>query len=381
MALTLNQKRAVWKALWRLIIVAVFLVLALWYNKPLAKDLTFDIVCQGFVTPVPLTLKLHHGPTDIRSVTANGFDGAVSNAASVRFAQDSQKLLSVLPREFTLARSPDQHQTPPHLELTLDGAVGKMELRADAGAILRSSGVPGQPPTLSVESVRKGDVRFLLVSETAALNGNRYLIPELVPGGSLVNSFKAATVGAFPGVAVELSSGSSPSVDPDSRPPAKPSANVTLNSNPGQLPLLPEAVRKPDEVRLPSGSSPTNLVFTGVVNPDLRLKEKTVSGVMQDRKVNLKIQADAGSIETISIDGSPEKRHAPTLNVKGSVRAGSLRQDGHELLPTVVEEVLSEPYAGRSPLLVLLGFAAFGLLKTVDQAFSVLLENYLPKGN
>jgi len=374
-----GQKRAVRKSIWRLAILAIVLGLALYFNKPLSKEVTFDIACQGFVAPAPLPLNLHYSPTDIRGVTANGFGGAVRNAARVTFAQEGEAPRPVAARGFTLARTRDPNQTPPYLEVKPEGAAGKVALSVDAGVTLRSTGSPGETPAVAVESARQGDVRLLLGTDSVALNGNRYAIPEL-NSGALVKSFRAAATGEFL-VEVELTSEAPPPVDPDSRSPARSWMKISLEPDPGQLPLLPESGRKHDEIRLNSGSGPIDLIFTGAVHPDLRLKATSVPGVIADRNVDLRIEADSGSIEAISINGSPDRRNAPTLNVKGSARTRSVRQDGHELLPTVVEEALSESYTTRGPVLIILGFAAFAVFKIVDRVFGVLLEVYLPKGD
>jgi hypothetical protein len=61
------------------------------------------------------------------------------------------------------------------------------------------------------------------------------------------------------------------------------------------------------------------------------------------------------------------------------LEAASVQQDGHELLPTLVSEVMDLSYAERGAVLIILGFALFVAFKVVDRALSVLLEYYFPK--
>ena len=65
---------------------------------------------------------------------------------------------------------------------------------------------------------------------------------------------------------------------------------------------------------------------------------------------------------------------SPALHFHGEVEAVSLRQDGHELLPSLVEDILDKPYTERSFLLVFLGFVALLIFKVVERALDVLIK-------
>ncbi len=123
----------------------------------------------------------------------------------------------------------------------------------------------------------------------------------------------------------------------------------------------------------------TQLRLQGCVNPDLRIEDKSATGVIQDRRTDLKIEAIAGTIDGIGIVGGAEKNDAPRLRVRGQTRASSLQQDEHELLPTLAGEVMDLPYTQRGVALIALGFALFLAYKVVDRTLGVLLEYFFPK--
>ena len=120
----------------------------------------------------------------------------------------------------------------------------------------------------------------------------------------------------------------------------------------------------------------------GCINPDLRVEDKNATGVIADRSTDLEIHEASGAqgtIEEIAVTGAGEKSDAPRLRVRGRVEASSVQQDGHELLPTLVSEVMDLPYAERGVALIVLGFLLFLVFKIVDRALSVLLEYIFPK--
>jgi hypothetical protein len=127
-----------------------------------------------------------------------------------------------------------------------------------------------------------------------------------------------------------------------------------------------------------------SLQLHGCVNPDLRIGDKvgdkSATGVIADRRTNLKIEAIAGTIDAIGIVGGVEKNDdSPRLRVRGLTQASSLEQDGHELLPTLVGEVMDLPYTQRGAALIALGFVLFLTFKVVDRTLGVLLEYFFPK--
>jgi transcriptional regulatory protein LevR len=117
----------------------------------------------------------------------------------------------------------------------------------------------------------------------------------------------------------------------------------------------------------------------GCVNPDLRIEDKSATGVIADRATDVKIQALSATIEEIAIVATAEKNDAPRLRVRGRAQASSMQQDKNELLPTRVGEAMDLPYAQRGIALIILGFALFVAFKVVDRTLGVLLEYFFPK--
>ena len=110
---------------------------ALLLNGPSSKELKFDIVCEKFITPVPLSLNLNQYPTELESVTADGFDGSLSSASVIRFARDQHDLAVVPTDTLTLQADSDPNHTRSYLKATRSGDIGK--LRLEIGPHVESS--------------------------------------------------------------------------------------------------------------------------------------------------------------------------------------------------------------------------------------------------
>ncbi len=376
--MTPAEKKAFYKSAVHLGGLALLLGAALYCNGPAEKELHFQVVCREFVVPVPLRLSLHQEPTSVESVVANGFDASVQGAEHLQFSPDSQAPRPLALHAFALSGSADANQMPPQLALTPQGAAGKDQLAVRPGVVLKSAGGSPAKPVLTVESQRKDDVQATLSSDSLTLRGNRYSSPQIA-GGSLLAAFRANASSAFV-VGVDLTSEAPVTVDPASHLVARPSLTVTFRPEAGPLPFVTGQGENLKDVALRPSEGSGDLLFRGSLNPDLRLEEKTVPGILADRGVNLRLNVKSGRIERISLQPATEKANAPALSVKGVVITDSVRQDGHELLPTRVAEVLAEPYEWHGPMLIAAAFLLFGALKTVDRAIDVILEIYLPKG-
>ncbi len=106
------------------------------------------------------------------------------------------------------------NQTPPHLEVTPSGGLGRAELKVDSGAVISSFGPAGpkdQGPWVGAESPAKGgDLTVTLVSPVSTLKGNRYVVSgitvERLPKKS-IEMLQADVKGAIPGAGVNLNAG------------------------------------------------------------------------------------------------------------------------------------------------------------------------------
>ena len=250
-------------------------IILLAWNRPSAKTLEFDFVCDRFQVPMAITLNLNHAPTQLQQVVLSGFDGQVTRVASV--SAEGSKPVAVPQGKLTLGRSTDP--TPPYLtEVPTDG-LGKMEMSAQAGVILSSFASPGEPPSLNIKSAEKGDTRFQLESRAAQMDFERYTVPELFPTKS-PDSFARQVSGGTSLIVVEVASG----------PPQKTAFDATLTFRQSAREL--ELLNVNSDDTHPTGK--LALDFHGAFNPDLRIDGKSATGVVTGHPVNLEIDAESG---------------------------------------------------------------------------------------
>jgi len=330
-------------------------VILLQWNRPSVKTLEFDFVCDRFAVPMPITLNLNHAPTQLQQVVLSGFDGQITGVASV--AAEGSKPTPVPGGKLTLGRSTDP--TPPYLTEVPTEGLGGMELKAQARVVLSSLAGPGELPSLNIKSVKQGDTRFQLESRAAQIEFERYTVPELLPLKA-PDSFARQVFGGSSLIVVDVVSG----------PPQKTAfdATITFRQSTKELELLN---LKADNGQ-PIGKMA--LEFIGVVNPDLRIDGKSATGVVTGHPVNLQMDTESGKSLTLNLVNAADKKMSPALHFHGEVEAASLRQDRHELLPSLVEDILDKPYTERSLLLVCLGFLALLIFKVVDRALDVLIK-------
>jgi len=148
-------------------------------------------------------------------------------------------------------------------------------------------------------------------------------------------------------------------------------AVLTFNTDPRNQPILKGAQMLPGSI---------TVILRGAINPTLRLDDNAIPGVILDRKTDLQAECESATLDSIDLLGAQEKRGAPALSVSGNCRVHSLRQDGHQLMATEMEEILNKPVTTRNLLLILLGALVAVFLKVVDHALGVLLEKFIPKG-
>lgn len=363
MPLTADQKRN--RAVAVLIVVAIGIPFVLWWNRPSVKTVAFDILCERFIVPAAANIQLNQADSQIDFVSFVGFEGSVTHAAYVDISSKAMKPKRLDIHALTLGRSKSADEPPPYLELVPQGAFGEMELKASRGVMLASSAAPGKQPWLNVQSASVGDVGFVLQSERASLKLNRYAIPEISPSANSIENLAINIDGQPPGILVELKSGT-PTEAPFH-------ALVTFSKKDGEIDLLTSGSGRAVSFE------ENQLQFSGALKPHLSLDGKSVPGVISDNKVDLRMASKSGRITGLGILSDSETKNGPTLHVRGEVEARSVLQDGHELLPTLVGEVLDKSYPERSAVLVLLGLALYIVFKFVDRALDLLLKLFLPE--
>lgn len=328
-------------------------------DSPATKTLKFDVVCETFVSPASLTLNLSQDPTELQSVVARDFDGYASDATSVQFAPDQQKLAPIPAHTLTLQADSNTNHPLSGLSLTRRGRIGELTLEVESRVELSSVGMPGTAPPLTLASYAGHDIRLKISSAKIDVEkGNYYVIPEVQ--AAQFDAFHAALEGRDL-VAMNLQSGSRRDT----------AVVLTFNSDRRNQPLLKAAQGLP---------GPVTLIFRRTVNPSLRLDQNAVQGVVSDRKTDLVAECKSATLETIELLGEPEKRGAPALSVSGSAKVRSLRQDGHQLMATRLQEILDRPFTERNLWLIGLGALVAVFLKAVDHALGTLLEKFIPKG-
>jgi hypothetical protein len=328
-------------------------------NSPATKTLKFYVVCETFVTPASLTLNLSQDPTELQSVVATDFDGYASDATSIQLAPNQQKLAPIPAHTLTLQLDNNTNHPISQLSLSRRGRVGELMLKVEPRVELSSVGIPGAASSLTLVSRAGNDIRLKISSAKVDIDkGNYYIIPEVQAGQ--FDAFHAALEGRDL-VAMNLKSGSRRDTG----------AVLTFNTEQRNQPMLKAAQVLP---------GPITLIFRRAVNPTLRLDENAVQGVILDRKTDLVAECESATLDMIELVGEPEKRGLPALSVYGGGKVRSLRQDGHQLMATRLQEILDRPFTERNLWLIGLGAVVAVFLKAVDHALGILLEKLIPKG-
>jgi hypothetical protein len=363
--LTSEQKRTRTKAWVGLASSIAIIIGALSCNEPSAKTVDFDIDCAQFVVPAEITLNLNPGQAQIRKATLFGFEGSVSNVVSGTMQADDAPERQLMNNDVTLLVSPDKSVPVSYLNVIPSGDYGKMELSADPGMVLESNVSPDEPPTLVVKqsSNAQGGARVVLQSGEASLRGGRLIVGRSTP---VVNRVQMKVNGRPLGTVVELKAGA--------EHPEQIRAEMTFGQSNSDVELLG------DELSRALTLNKVQLKFSGAFNPDLRIDGLKPKELIADHNVDLVLELLSGKIQSVGLASSSTKRRSPGLRISGSAKASSVLQDGRELLPTWVEEVLDKSYTERGFILVLLGFLAFALFKVIDRALDLLLKFFTPEG-
>jgi hypothetical protein len=322
---------------------------------------------------------------EVQEATADGFDATIENVESVALTLDGNALGKTVVHGFKLGRSADVNLTPPRLDVTPSGGLGRAELQVNAGAVISSFGPADQRPWVGAESSAKGGgLTTTLVSPVSTLKGNRYVVNGVTVDRlpkKAIEVLQADVKGAIPGAMVSLNSGAEATAIKAWF--ARAGGEISLFER-GNETAAGDGQAAGDQTARDRADAKANVVRTqlrlqGCVNPDLRIEGRSATGVIGDRRTDLKIDAIAGTLDGIGIVVGAEKNDGPRLRVHGEVQASSVEQDEHELLPTLAAEVMDLPYAQRGAALIALGFVLFLIFKVVDRTLGVLLEYLFPK--
>jgi hypothetical protein len=365
--LTSEQKRTRTKA-WIFLGVAVGIIgLALFFNSPSNKTVDFDINCGQFVVPTEMTLNLNPGQAQISKATLFGFEGSISNAVSGTMKADDAPESRLVNNDVTLLVSPDKSVPVSYLSVTPSGDYGKMELYADRGMVLESKASASEPLSFELKQSNnaQGSAHVVLQSGEARITGRRFIVGKSAPH-AVMNRVEMEVNGRPLGTVVELKEGA--------EHPEQVRAEIAFGQNNGDIELLGDELDK--VLTLSKGQ----LKFTGAFNPDLRMDGLKPKELIADHNVDIVVELLSGKIKSVGLAGPSTKQKSPGLHISGSGEVSSVLQDGRELLPTHVEEVLDKSYTERSVILVILGFLAFVLFKAVDRALDLLLKFFTPEG-
>jgi len=336
--------------------VLVVITLALIFNSPASKTVKFDIPCQRFQTPVALELNLN-AAAQLALVNLHGFQGSVQNLSSITSPGVTQT-----PQSFSLKVIPNE--ASPSLIVTPQPPLGAISVTVNPNVTLAA--LASSPPKLTLDSATAQDIQLSLQSQSARLQGTVYAIPEIFNSPKVRDQFDLTVTGPPPGVSLTLSSGPHSTSNPIR-------ADLTLNAAASTSQLLAEHAPA-------SEFSNTPLTFVGSLKPGIEIEGKTPSDLVTEHRTTVNILPLHGHIISVSVIPGTAEKGAPALEVNGEAEVESLLQNGHELLPSRVQELLDQPYGKRTAWFVFLGFVAFVMFKVVDRAFEVLLKLVLPGG-
>jgi hypothetical protein len=157
---------------------------------------------------------------------------------------------------------------------------------------------------------------------------------------------------------------------PPRNPEASSAATLTFMNDSGAVSLA--------DAELPQVQDRV-LSFRACLDPDLLIDHKEPAKAIKGRSLDLTLDAKDFQIGSITVLPPPSAAQPSVLRVKGKGLAKSLKQDGHELVPTWLEEILDKPPQERG----LWGLAALFCIFTgtvfLKRSMDVLAEIWIPK--
>ena len=342
---------------------AVLAVVAIALNRPTAKTVRFDIVCESLLLPdaapsSPLQLSLRQAPTELQSFAAYGFDATAAPAAQSQFAAADQPLANIAPHAlaFTAETRPDYPNS--YLEVTRHGTIGKLTADLGPGVQLSSIATPDHVPTLTLASHQAKDVVLTLASSQISIDrGVRYAIPQLAK--EQLDDFHLALRDPLPVLFIA-----------ESRD--RPRTTIALRFRPSatDLPLLD----RPEQWRRSS------ITFTRARNPEILIDGKKAEDTIQDRSADLVLRFRDLTVDSLAIAAAPRETGAAMLRITGQAETSSLLQQQNQLMPTILDEILGEKVSDRTLWIIGLAILAAIVFRLVDHAFGIILDHYIPKG-
>jgi hypothetical protein len=355
MPISANSVRKAWGALG---FAALLAAAAIIWNQPARKHVGFDITCEAFTAPATLSLNLNRYPSALVSAEGYGLMGTLEGG-EIRFASGEGPLARTGIRKLTLSAPAVENAPVSYLRFVRSGDMGKMSLAAGQGVRIGAVRESGGPPSIAVSAQDSAEFRLTVGSQHIEIqDAERYNLSE-IRVGQLFDQFHA------------ISDGNLALLNLEGNADRRAKVSLTFAPTSAELALLTGPFKMPAGSRLP---------FTRALNPSLWVNDRPATGIVTDQRIDLTIEAERSELDAIALAPSADKQGAPALHITGTGEARSVRQGGHELLPTGLEQVLDEPLSGRTLSLLALGAVAALVLKTVDYALGVLLERYIPKG-
>jgi hypothetical protein len=348
--------KSVKKAWGALALAALLVAGAIVSNEPVHERIRFDIVSEAFTMPTAVMLYLNRYPAELVSFEGYGFEG-IAEAQEIRF-NTRQGLHAVTGLRKLTLRAPTNGQPLSYLQCARSGDMGKLTLEVGQGVTIGASGSPGAPPSMTLIAQSSGNFQLVLASQRIEIReAERYEIPE-IRADQPFDWLRATLNGNLALLQVEANAGRNAKV------------RLTFAPSSAELPLLMQPIKL----------ARMALTFTGVLTPSLWLDDKPPSGIVTGQRTDLAIDTDNATIDTIALVATADRADTPTLLIRGSGQARSVRQSSHELLPTRLAQILDQPLSSRTLWLLALGALAALVVKAVDYALGILFEHYIPKG-
>lgn len=338
-------------------LVIVVMLITVFALKTLSKDVIFEADCETLPIPAPVTLDLvHPGTTVIAAVEAIAFDGEAHAAAILFDPSGKDHLAPVVSKGFHLKANAGVDQSRSGIRVgQFKDPFGRMQLLLSPPALLKSTGSPGGAPKLIIQDVLPGRAKLTMGAMQMDIDGNDYLLSGLANQDRNSRDFK-----------VEIKGGGL-ILQPGPQPRAE--ATLTFQRNSGLLSLPIQTAAGP------TPSRPVRLAFGGCLDAKVRINGKSLETL--NARSDFEIISDSGNLDELSIIGEPKDSQAPALRAKATARSKSLKQNGRNLIPNLIEEATADPLAARNLWMLPLAGLAWLAFEILKRAAGKLLDAIL----